>query len=78
MLGKGLGLWALPESAPRLTPHCTGTYSDKAGFHDKPAVEYTILVKSVDKGFTLQQNTITFILLYILVPHCVDKGFTLQ
>jgi len=54
MLSKGLGLWALPESAPRLTPHCTGTYSDKPGFHDKPAVEYTILVKSVDKGFTLQ------------------------
>jgi len=35
MLGKGLGLWALLESAPHLTPHCIGTYSGKGGFHDK-------------------------------------------
>jgi hypothetical protein len=54
MLGKGFGLWALPESAPHLTPHCTSTYSGKAGFHNKPVVKYTILVKFVDKGFTLQ------------------------
>ncbi len=54
MLGKGLGLWALLESAPHLTPHCIGIYSGKGGFHDKPVVKYTILVKFVDKGFTLQ------------------------
>jgi hypothetical protein len=53
-LVKALGCGLYWNQPPHLTPHCIGTYSGKGGFHDKPVVKYTILVKFVDKGFTLQ------------------------